>query len=478
VSPPRDRRTAGASGRLPRDRRKRPRLHWSGHLLAPALIALLFAVINRGDVEPVPPPESVAAPPPAVPPAQVNPWRAAARLVEEDRGAPVGRAARVHPPAELQHYPDRRRFLAVQVAAWKEEQYPLPHDDAELASLILHGDLVEVPPLGDDYILYGVGANATGDPFALQDGATGDEIPLFPRYDVFEDAAAQWSATVEARRAAAAEASAEARKLPAGQARRRRALLGQARQATAEAAALERQAAKVKAWYDDYDRRRRLVAEWQTLDELAHHLGKRAYDLDDPKDRRALRGRMLSFIRKPARDMMLELAKRYHETFSRPLPVTSLVRTLAYQAQLGETNPNATRIAVPPHTTGLAFDVYDHYMTGPEQDALMDMVAERERAGRVEALRENRDHIHIFTFADGRRPGETLIAETLGDVRPVRPPAVRMAGVEAAATRATAAVAGRPGKASALRATASAHRAPARRTAAAVRHTGQRARRH
>jgi len=168
------------------------------------------------------------------------------------------------------------------------------------------------------------------------------------------------------------------------------------------------------------------VAERQTLDDLAQRLGKRRYDLDDAQDRRAFRGRLLSFLRPPARDRLLDLAARYHARFARPLPITSLVRTEQYQRQLGETNPNATRISIPPHTTGLAYDVYYHYMPGPEQDALMEMVAEDERAGRVESLRENRDHIHIFAFADGRRPPETLVAEAMGIVR--RPRTVAGAG--------------------------------------------------
>jgi hypothetical protein len=131
----------------------------------------------------------------------------------------------------------------------------------------------------------------------------------------------------------------------------------------------------------------------------------------------------------------MDLAARYRAQFGRPLPITSLVRTEQYQRQLGETNPNATRISVPPHTTGLAYDVYYHYMTGPEQDALMDMVAEDERAGRVESLRENRDHIHIFAFADGRRPPETLVAEALGVVRRPRAAAKASGATARAAAR-------------------------------------------
>ena len=402
-----------------------------------------------------PAPESAAAPPPAVAPSEVNPWREAARLVEEDRGQAIGRAARVHVPAELRHYANKKRFLALQVAGWMEKDYPIPADEADLARMIDHGDMVEVPAFGKDHVLYGVGANATDEPLAHFDRATGREIPLYSRYDLFEDAAAEWEAKAEEKKAAAAAATAQAAKTPRAQAKRRRALLAQARQARQEAAALEKRRAQVKAWYDDPSQRALLVEERRVLDDLARRLGKRQYDLDEPPDRRAFRGRLLSFVRPPARDRLMDLAARYHAQFSRPLPITSLVRTEQYQRQLGETNPNATKISVPPHTTGLAYDVYYHYMTGPEQDSLMDMVAQDERAGLVESLRENRDHIHIFAFADGRRPPETLVAEALGVVR--RP---RAAAGAARSDGAAARAAARAGK------------------AAPVRRAGQRARRH
>jgi hypothetical protein len=415
-----------------------------------------------------PAPESAAAPPPAVAPSEVNPWREAARLVEEDRGQAIGRAARVQVPAELRHYANKKRFLALQVAGWMEKDYPIPGDEADLARMIGRGEMVEVPAFGKDHVLYGVGANATGEPLAHFDRATGREIPLFARYDLFEDAAAEWSATAEEKKAAAAAATAQAAKTPRAQAKRRRALLAQARQARQEAAVLEKRLAQVKAWYDDPEKRALLVEERQVLDDLARRLGKRQYDLDQPSDRRAFRGRLLSFVRPPARDRLMDLAARYRAQFSRPLPVTSLVRTEQYQRQLGETNPNATKIQVPPHTTGLAYDVYYHYMTGPEQDALMDMVAQDERAGLVESLRENRDHIHIFAFADGHRPPETLVAEALGVVR--RP---RTAAGAAKSDGAAARAASRAG-----RSKISSGRTAAARKAAPVRRAGQSARRH
>ena len=466
-TPPGPSKNARVLDRRPPPRRRVRRAWWSLLVVLPLLVlAALYAWHRRERAEEMAT-APAAAPPPAVTPAQVNPWRAAAKLVEEERGKPIGRAARVQVPAELRHYADTRRFLATQVAAWKEKDYPIPHDEADLARMIEHGDLVEVPAVGDDYVLYGVGANATDEPLAHYNTATGDEIPLYAGWDRFRDAAEAWGAEIDARKAAAARVTAEAAALRKTETRRRRSLLAQAKQARQEAAALQRQRAKVAAWYEDYDRRRLLVSERETLDELARRLGPRPYDLDDSKDRRAFRGRLLSFIRPPARAMVLELAARYRKQFGRPLPVTSLVRTEAYQRLLGETNPNATRIAVPPHTTGLAFDVYYHYMPADEQDAFMKMVAEVKDAGRVEALRENRDHFHIFAFPEGRRPPEALIAEAMGIVR--QPRVAAAAGT--ASARAARAASRSPRARVAARHTA----APGR--TASVKRTGQRARR-
>src|SRR6185436_12150477 len=124
-----------------------------------------------------------------------------------------------------------------------------------------------------------------------------------------------------------------------------------------------------------------------------------------------------SFIRPEARDVILEIAHEYKEKFGRPLPVTSLVRTEEYQARLGEAgNPNATKISTAPHTTGLAFDVLYKFMSSAEQDGLMALIARLEDEGRVEALRENLNHIHVFAFADGQRPQESLIQASLQQV--------------------------------------------------------------
>src|ERR1051325_6641474 len=121
-------------------------------------IALAFGCRGTGKETAVQPPPTVEAP-------GVNPGKEAARKVEEDRGEPIGRKAQVETPAELKHYSDRRRFLAVQVAETREQDYDLPHDYADLVQLIRDNQLVEMEPLGEDYILYGVGANASDEPF-------------------------------------------------------------------------------------------------------------------------------------------------------------------------------------------------------------------------------------------------------------------------------------------------------------------------
>ncbi len=368
-------------------------------------------------------PDTHVAPPPQVPGPAVNRWKEAARRVEEERGERIGRGARVSVPPQLLHYADKRRFLAVQVAGWREQQYALPHDEAGIAELIQKGELVEVKPVSDDYLLYGVGANASDEPLTHFDRRTGREFTLYPRWDFFDDERAAKQAAIEERKAAAAAKRDDLRKI-VGRTRaaraRRNAINKEIRAAQAGVAALQRRVAGDAAAWDDYDRRRMLVGEWQVLEERARQFAPRGYDLGRPGDRRAFRARLLSFIRPEALAVMLDIARQYREKFGRPLAFTSLVRSEHYQLQLGETNANATKIAVAPHTTGLAFDIYYHYMTADEQHWIMGLIAQMESDGRLEALRENRDHFHVFAFAQGHRPPERLIAEALGDVRAVR----------------------------------------------------------
>ena len=399
---------------------------WAAYGVAALVLVGSTAVYFRDDlVRQVegPPAATHIAPPPQVPGPAVNRWREAAKRVEEDRGEKTGRGARVRVPPQLLHYADKRRFLAIQVAGWREENYELPHDEAGLATLIQRGELVEVKPVTDEYVLYGVGANASGEPLIHFDRRTGREVTLYPRWDAFDDARAARRAEIEAKEAEIEAVRADFRKTTtktrAGR-RRRTALNKQVQAGRAQVAAIKRRIAADAAAYDDYDRRRMLVEEWDVLQQQAEAFGGREYDLEKPEHRRAFRARLLSHVRPEALEVMTDIARQYRERFGRPLAFTSLVRSEHYQLQLGETNANATKIAVPPHTTGLAFDIFYRYMTADEQHWIMDLIARMEGEGRLEALRENRDHFHLFAFASGRRPSERLIAEALGDVRPVR----------------------------------------------------------
>ncbi len=44
----------------------------------------------------------------------------------------------------------------------------------------------------------------------------------------------------------------------------------------------------------------------------------------------------------------------------------------------------------------------------------MAQLAQLKDVGRIEVLRENRDHYHVFAFIDGVRPDEALIRASLG----------------------------------------------------------------
>lgn len=336
-----------------------------------------------------------------------DPYAEAVSKVQEDRGEPTGRQAQTEVPAELKQYKEARRFLAIQAAAAKEAGVRTPHDFAELAGMIAGGDgLVEVPRLGRGYVLFGVGGAATG-ALTHYDAKLGKSVPLFSGDDELrayrEGLAAERAGLEAGLKDLAARLKATDKKDKEGRAR-----------LAAEAAAGRKALGDLKdreklaaSEYDTPQRRQMLYAEYDTLAELARSFGGRAYDLRDTASAKEFQGRMLSFLRPAALAVLEGLASRYQSEFQRPLPVTSLVRTEEYQRLLRESgNPNAGDFSVEPHTTGFAFDVYYRFMSAREQEFVMGEIARLEKDGRVEALRELRDHYHVFAFPDGRRPDE------------------------------------------------------------------------
>ena len=159
-------------------------------------------------------------------------------------------------------------------------------------------------------------------------------------------------------------------------------------------------------YYGDAAGRDLLFKEYQ---EVASFAAENGYSLTDSADRVRMHRDLLSYIRPEARDVLLKVAEAYHRQFDRLLPVTSVIRTERYQRRLGGVNANATRVQIAPHTTGDAFDVSYRYMAPDEQNFVMDRVAKLEDEQKVEALRENRGHIHIYAFAEGTRPPEAMV---------------------------------------------------------------------
>src|SRR5437870_3211645 len=241
------------------------RYRGSMHAAAAVLlgVGLAVAVVMWGDLQT---PTEVAVPPPpnALTPPVVRSWREAARRVEENRGEPVGRAAAVAVPPELRHYSDRRRFLAVQVAESRAQDFELPHDYAELVGLIERGQMVEMKPVGDEYVLYGVGTSVSDDPLTHYDPVTGTDIPLYENYAEFQDAdAAMVESIPELKDKAAglqkdlrALRAPKLRKQRAAYLRQRRALQAQLKGTQAAVKLLEKRRQRVAAYYDDYDKRR------------------------------------------------------------------------------------------------------------------------------------------------------------------------------------------------------------------------------
>jgi hypothetical protein len=84
-------------------------------------------------------------------------------------------------------------------------------------------------------------------------------------------------------------------------------------------------------------------------------------------------------------------------------------------------NRNATTLDLPPHSTGRAFDVSYTFMGADEQNFVMSEIARLEAAGRVQALRERLNHIHVYAFDDGTPPSDSLAASFFAEVEAAHP---------------------------------------------------------
>ena len=352
----------------------------------------------------------------------VDPYAEAVSKMEEDRGEPTGRkAADVDIPPELKQYSETRRFLAIQGAAASEAGVHSPHDFAELAGMIEGGrELVEVPRLGRGFVLYGVGLTATG-ALTHYDLKAKKVVPLYAGVEELEAAERGLSEERGQLSNGLKEIDVKLKELGRKEREARAQLLAEAAARTKELTAVSDKEKLLAAYYGKPGANarakvgERLFEEYAAIEHLARDFGGRSYDLRDPAASREFQARMLSHVRPAALALLEELGTAYETKFGRRLPVTSLVRTEEYQRLLRESgNPNAADVAPPPHTTGFAFDVYYRYMTAEEQEFVMSEIARLERAGRVEALRELRDHYHVFVFGEGRPPSAEAVDKILG----------------------------------------------------------------
>jgi hypothetical protein len=345
--------------------------------------------------------------------AEINSWTQAVQRVKEDRGEPAGKEAKIEIPHQLRHYSDTRRFLATQVAEWREHRFNTPRDFVDLAGMINRGELVALQPATKNYILFGVGGNADLEPFTRYEN--GKRIALYNEANLVGEYVGLTGSLVNIENEIK-ELRQELAALNKRERSRRTALQARINENEKSLKAKRERKEALDQYYGAAEKREQLLADYKTLESLARSFSDRTYKIEDARSRREMKVRMLSVLRPEALKVMEEIASSYRSKFDRPLPITSLVRPEEYQHELSKVNPNATRIAIPPHSTGLAFDINYRYMSAEEQTFVMAELARLKDDGRIEVLRENRNHYHVFAFIDGARPAENLIRESLGGI--------------------------------------------------------------
>jgi hypothetical protein len=341
-------------------------------------------------------------------------WTRSMEKVKEDRGA-TGNVGLEIPP-ELRHYEDRRWFLATQVAEVKKLNLHPVQDFVDLAAMIERGEMVSVPAVTNTYVLFGVGARVDGGVFtryvANQNIELNDEAGLRDAYARLESAHARLQKDISGLQTQLAA-------LKKGAGTKQDEL---EKEITARQQELKSNDAD-KAQFEQYygqsysspESQPKLWRDYGSLQALAKNFGGRSFNLNDSSDRQQLKIYLLSSLRPQALKILEEVAKRYHDKFDRPLPVSSLIRPEQYQRVLRRVNRYAVLIDTPPHSTGLAFDIDYRYMSGAEQNFLMSELARMKDEGRVEVLRERGANYHVFAFVDGARPSDELITASLED---------------------------------------------------------------
>ena len=366
---------------------------------------------------------------------EMNRWTLAVQQVKADRGEPMGKQAKVEIPQQVRHYGDTRRFLAIQVAEVKEHGLHTPQDLVELGEMVARGEMVTLSPATDKYVLFGVGANARKNEFTRY--INGKSVPVYNEAGL-RNAYEQIAKARARREQEIATLKTEVKGLGKRERSKRNKLQSQITAAQAAIKESNEDKELLDGFYNNAETREKLFSQYHSLETLSKNFRERDFNIEDDTARRDMKVRLLSSLRPEALAVLEEIAAAYHDRFQRPLPITSLVRPDEYQNALSKVNPNATKIDTPPHSTGLAFDIYYRYMTAAEQAHVMDHLAKLKDAARIEVLRENRDHYHVFAFIDGNRPSERLIASSRSGsaAAPVAKPAAKPAAKPKASKKA------------------------------------------
>jgi Family of unknown function (DUF5715) len=344
-------------------------------------------------------------------------WNTGVERVKEDRGQ-TGQVG-ISVPPELKHYSDTHWFLATQIAEVKKHKLENVQDFLDVAAMIQRGDLVAVPAATENYILLGVGASADGGAFTRyeDDHTIGiyNEAQLRDEYTRLDASRANIQKDIAALQS-------QMHALKRAERKKQAELQKQITARQQDLKSTEDEKALFDRSYGEPATRQKLFEDYQTLQTLAKNFHGRSYNLDDSSDRQAFKINLLRSLRPAALKILEEVAAAYHQKFDRPLPISSLVRPEEYQHALHRVNRNAVLIDTPPHSTGLAFDIDYRYMSGEEQNFLMNELAGIKDEGRIEVLRERTANYHVFAFINGTRPSDELIAASLDEAQ-ANPPA-------------------------------------------------------
>ncbi|HXM51125.1 MAG TPA: DUF5715 family protein [Pyrinomonadaceae bacterium] len=339
-------------------------------------------------------------------------WAQAVEKVKADRGDAANTKAAAEVPPELRHYEDRHWFLATQVAEVRQHNIQTCQDFVDLAAMIERGEMVAVPAVTDTYVLFGVGAKADDDVFSRYEGE--HNIGLYNEAQL-RDAYTRIDGTRANLQSAIATLKAQSGALGKRDRMKQNALQKQITSRQQELSSTDEEKALLDQFYGQPDSRQKLFHDYESLQSLAKNFGGRTYDIDKPSDRQAIKLSLLRSMRPQALKVLEEIAASYHQTFDRPLPVSSLVRPEQYQQALHRVNRNAVLIDTPPHSTGLAFDIDYRYMSAAEQSFLMAALARMKDEGRIEVIRERSANYHVFAFIDGVRPSNEVITASLDE---------------------------------------------------------------